>query len=770
MADAHAETFMTATSRPWIPVALFSMALLAFPAIASTDGHSHDGNDELDGLTWKFVPSCPCVDQIVHMKFEARGPSAQILSAETIDSHHVRLVVKVTGGHDDDQAVQVAGGHHEDDNSDGGHSQCKITTAEVELGTLPAGLNHVDLETIVRKGKSEHANNEHTIHLTASVTVRDSCGTQPPPSGSVPFLQSVTIGPPPICPADSIHVVLEGQFPNPAFHVRDVLLLPSLARSGFPLPPTVHLVVDHGACTDSTPPDSVVHWVEEVVLPPLAMPQNYQLNVEMAQVNCADSLDSGPLPHASFPFAVTNCRDTSACAFVVSWRGPDSMPGACDALFGGDSANVVMRLRSVTPLAALQGRIHLSSHAFQVGALTPVGPASGMNLTWAPDSSGATFVLFAKDSAYVPAHLPTSTQPGDSVLRVTVTARDTAVALPGFVQVSALDLLGSDADGIGLAECRGDTLNLNAARICVGSDVCDADGNGITDVRDLVRLIRCIQKPSACPDSGRSFDCNRDGKSDLDDVLCCAMRILQGELPDSTHARSEPSVAVMLGVPDEGPNGIRLPITITDEARVGAARLVLSVPSDRYDVRVEMDAADAPSWLELHDVSAGRLTLGLVGLAGSGATSAPRQDVHATLVFTLRPGAQPGGGVLIERGELAGPDGAALRGTIDATNVPLGTELAKTLSLSAAMPNPFGRETRFSVTLSKAGAVELTVHDLSGRRVATLHHGAMQPGTSTFIWRGERDDGSRVADGVYFVRLGLDGHTVARKVALLHNN
>jgi FlgD Ig-like domain len=770
MANAHAETFMTATSRHWIPVALFSMALLAFPAIASTDDHSHDGHDELSGLTWKFMPSCPCVDQIVHLKFEACGPCAQILSAETIDSHHVRLVVKVNGENDDDHAVQVAGGHHEDDNSDCEHSHCKLTTAEVELGTLPAGLNHVDLETIVRKGKSEHANNEHTIHLTASVTVRDSCGTQPPPSGSVPFLQSVTIGPPPICTTDSIHVVLEGQFPNPAFHVRDVLLLPSLARSGFPLPPTVHLVVDHGACTDSTPPDSVINWVEEVVLSPLAMPQAYQLNVEMAQVNCADSLDTGPLPHASFPFTVTTCRDTTACAFVVSWRGSDSVPGVCDALFGGDSANVVMRLRSVTPLAALQGRIHLSSHAFQVAALTPVGPASGMNLTWERDSSGASFVLFAKDSsANVPAHKSSSSQPADSVLRVTVAARDTAGTLPGFVLVSALDLLGSDANGAGLAECRTDTLNLNAARICVGSDVCDADGNGVTDVRDLVHLIRCITKPSACPDSGLSFDCNRDGKSNLDDVLCCAMRILQGELPDSTQSRSEPSVAVMLGVPDEGPNGIRLPITITDEARVGAARLVLSVPSDRYDVRVELDPADATNWLQLHDVSGGRLTLGLIGLA-PGTTSAPRQDVHATLVFTLRPGAQPGGGVLIERGELAGPDGAALRGTIDATNVPLGGEVAKTLSLSAAMPNPFTHETRFSVTLPKAGAVELTVHDLSGRRVATLHHGAMQPGTSSFIWRGERDDGSRVADGVYFVRLGVNGHTVARKVALLHNN
>jgi hypothetical protein len=56
------------------------------------------------------------------------------------------------------------------------------------------------------------------------------------------------------------------------------------------------------------------------------------------------------------------------------------------------------------------------------------------------------------------------------------------------------------------------------------------------------------------------------------------------------------------------------------------------------------------------------------------------------------------------------------------------------------------------------------VHDLAGRRVATLARGLYAPGQSLFTW-----DGAGVRDGLYFVQLSVNGQVRSTRVALLRN-
>jgi hypothetical protein len=50
-------------------------------------------------------------------------------------------------------------------------------------------------------------------------------------------------------------------------------------------------------------------------------------------------------------------------------------------------------------------------------------------------------------------------------------------------------------------------------------------------------------------------------------------------------------------------------------------------------------------------------------------------------------------------------------------------------------------------------AAEVTLHDLQGRRVRTLHRGPLARGASTGAWDGRDDAGRPVGAGIYFLRL-----------------
>ncbi len=87
--------------------------------------------------------------------------------------------------------------------------------------------------------------------------------------------------------------------------------------------------------------------------------------------------------------------------------------------------------------------------------------------------------------------------------------------------------------------------------------------------------------------------------------------------------------------------------------------------------------------------------------------------------------------------------------------------------LSPSHPNPFRDQTSFAVSLDEARPADVAVFDLSGRRVAQIHHGMLPRGTSSLAWNGRRRDGSRAPGGIYFYRLTLPDRVVTRRVVLL---
>jgi len=84
-------------------------------------------------------------------------------------------------------------------------------------------------------------------------------------------------------------------------------------------------------------------------------------------------------------------------------------------------------------------------------------------------------------------------------------------------------------------------------------------------------------------------------------------------------------------------------------------------------------------------------------------------------------------------------------------------------------PNPFGPEggTRISLALPAAGAVEVTVYDVKGRRVRTLFAGDASGSELNLRWDGTDDGGHAVGVGTYFCKARFGQVVVSRKLTLV---
>lgn len=110
-----------------------------------------------------------------------------------------------------------------------------------------------------------------------------------------------------------------------------------------------------------------------------------------------------------------------------------------------------------------------------------------------------------------------------------------------------------------------------------------------------------------------------------------------------------------------------------------------------------------------------------------------------------------------------------IRGCVDSlvsmnVDVPPGPRVSG-FTLTAS-PNPFrgAAEIAFSHDGDAALPVTVTVHDLAGRRIATLHEGPVAAGVQRVSWNGADARGEPMRAGVYLVRAAWPGHALTRRI------
>ena len=89
-------------------------------------------------------------------------------------------------------------------------------------------------------------------------------------------------------------------------------------------------------------------------------------------------------------------------------------------------------------------------------------------------------------------------------------------------------------------------------------------------------------------------------------------------------------------------------------------------------------------------------------------------------------------------------------------------DLPVSIHLAQNYPNPFNPSTRITYTLDRAGAVELSVYDMTGRVVSSLVDGVQPAGNHEV-----RFDATGLPTGAYIYRLRAGAETLTRIMTLV---
>ncbi|MBW6491043.1 MAG: T9SS type A sorting domain-containing protein [Lentimicrobium sp.] len=68
-------------------------------------------------------------------------------------------------------------------------------------------------------------------------------------------------------------------------------------------------------------------------------------------------------------------------------------------------------------------------------------------------------------------------------------------------------------------------------------------------------------------------------------------------------------------------------------------------------------------------------------------------------------------------------------------------------------PNPFNDRLHVCFELPISSFINISVYDLSGKRIAELVNEKLPQGVNNFIWEGDVDGGKRINPGIYFIRI-----------------
>ncbi len=88
-------------------------------------------------------------------------------------------------------------------------------------------------------------------------------------------------------------------------------------------------------------------------------------------------------------------------------------------------------------------------------------------------------------------------------------------------------------------------------------------------------------------------------------------------------------------------------------------------------------------------------------------------------------------------------------------------------SLSQNYPNPFNPETAINFSLKEPGKVTLRLYNLQGQLVRTLLDAEKLAGSYSLLWNGTADNGVRLASGIYYYTLKVNGFEETKKLTLM---
>jgi FlgD Ig-like domain len=594
-----------------------------------------------------------------------------------------------------------------------------------------------------------------------------------PPASAT--LTSITTEPGSPTTCDSVALVISGTTPTPCFRiVRADLQGPVELPTMGPIP-TYEIQVR-----------LVLQPTGDPVCPTVIQPYRHSFDLGRLRFGSyrvkaveymmeAGSNTSGLSDSLSDSFDVTiadGCPPPQPC--VMLGFGPADPNGCHGSARPGGQLSLPIALTNPVPVGGVQtlvspfqrdpldGSVPADSHVvIWPVAVETTDRTAGFQIAWTVEGSRIRVLLYSTSGGVI--------EPGQGpIFRVIYEVSPHAEVLTYVVRLE--DSIVADPLGHSLPSCPTYRFAEEVGRLCIIGPGCDLNGDGSSDILDIVQLVNCAlaypENPGACPDTGRA-DCNGDGSIDVRDVICCVRRILDGGGVGESDPGGLPGEPTRIGfagpvrwitpltgraeltiTPGAGFGGIDFAVVAgSSGARIAGVRLA---PGTGY----QLEASIAP------DGTSARAMLLSMG-AGSGT---------ATVLVDLDPSLPSGGGGSLN---LAGVQSAtrlaqAMPTDVESASAPVPQMAAPGApSVEAARPNPFGDETEVAYALPTATRATLRVYSASGRLVRTLVDSEMPAGVHRARWDGRDTEGRSAGSGIYFLRFSAGGVARTSRIMLL---
>ncbi len=500
---------------------------------------------------------------------------------------------------------------------------------------------------------------------------------------------------------------------------------------------------------------SMSRYAREFPMGRLPMGQHFVTAVERAYDSNGNVRDTSVVNMSFFVAAKDSCAYPPCILLGFS---PPNTPGGfplCDAeaVPGGDGCFDLV-LHNAVPVGGVQLEIRLTdangvevpAASFTPKSVTAGDRAAGFQTEWQANGSRVSILLFASTGAVI--------APGRGpILNVCYSVG--AEVARGVYSMEFARAVVANPDGVELPPCP--TFRQTTGRFCVASNEgCDLNGDGIADIRDIIRLVRCALAGDACPDTiAARADCNDDGSIDIRDVICCVRKLLHLKRP----LMIEPPE-----VPDPTRIGFDGPASWTSPA-AGKAEIEVT-PAVNFGA-IDFDVEPAANVR----ITGARLTNGggatlewatrengvaRVVLIRSGIAVTPT-PFRVTVDFEPLPGGPSSGTLRLHGGQSATWDAAGAPYLITAWSTPVVAAPVGAPRIEGARPNPFAASTEIPYTLPAPAHVSVRVYDVTGRLVRTLLDATRPGGAGRVSWDGRDAAGKNAPTGVYFVKLVTPG-------------
>lgn len=498
---------------------------------------------------------------------------------------------------------------------------------------------------------------------------------------------------------------------------------------------------------------SMIRYAREFPMGRLPMGQHFVTAVERAYDVNGNLRDSSVVDTSFFVSARDTCP-VPACVLVgFAPRGGPGNALLCDAMAvpGGEGCFNIT-LQNEVPVGGVQLKIRLvdahdvpvpAGGSFTLKSVKPGDRAAGFQAASEADGS---IILYTVSGAVI--------SPGRGpILNV---CYDVGIDVPrGLYRLGFERLMVVNPNEVVIPMCP--TFAEPTGSFCVGStEGCDLNGDGVADLRDIIRLVRCALAGDACPDSiAARADCTGDGSIDIRDVICCVRKLLQ-----------------------LGRQGIIAPPEGANPTRIGfdGAAAWVSPAAGRADIAIDQAADFGAIDFDIEPAANVRIT-GARLTNGGGATLewALRENgvarvlllrsanqvtptsFRVTVDFEPLPGGASSGTLRLQGGQGATWDAGAAPLIVTASSTPVLPAPTAAPRIEGARPNPFAATTEIPYTLPAPSQVSVRVYDVTGRLVRTLLDATRPAGAGRVTWDGRDAAGKSAPTGVYFVKLTTPG-------------